>query len=349
MYLIIASFVLFLIIIFMLIFNKRLARFAYKDIQVSNISSYNYCKQLYNKQAKKSGTLPIPFINQFYLNNAFFIIKNKIIKNKPLDKIEKILFESKEFIKRNYIKNTIIFDNVLYINDYCRVMLIAKAVLLENNYKINSNDIEKYIEKYNLALTYNEILAIKEAFKYQIIVEFSKCAKYIIYHNKMKNKSKKRFSVKYIDSTVYCYYYGKYTNNFEMFNNELLKQNINFDNVVSEYFRINNYYIQKFYNLIQSLTNVEKLNNINLYIGNKLLENNYEFCKLSVDKKRDLFSKIAFLSNVCKVSENIVILALIEYSKIMNNKIEYILEENTKQFNNYVIEFGNLTPGKKKF
>ena len=100
MYLIIISSILFFIMLLMLVFNKRLARLSFKDIAITNITSYAYLNTIYKKEGKNNGSIPVPIINQFYINNAFFIIKNKIIKNKPLDKNEKLLYESKEFSRR---------------------------------------------------------------------------------------------------------------------------------------------------------------------------------------------------------------------------------------------------------
>lgn len=300
--------------------SKRLAKTSYKDVYISAIGSKNYTSKMLQKEGKIGGVVPSLSYSEKLIDYTYKVLRNKIQKNESLDTIEKMFYESYGVFKANYIKNTAKFDEVLYIDNYCRVIFIAKAVIKNTNAKIDYKSLDNFFNNYfiDTPLSYKEINILIDALKYQLIVETKNLSKYILHYVKMKKQAQKsRFISKNIDSVVYCYFRGGFSDNFEEFENIIQEKYRDYYQLTTKFHDTNNAKINRLYNIVFSLKYLETnyLNPLNYYDVYNILKNDFKFYYYPNETKNYVMEKLSNIATSVQVSESDVAVALIDYSK----------------------------------
>lgn len=345
---IIFSTIILAMMVFLTILSKQVAKFAYKDLFITDIGSVEYNSKIFNKKATTGGVVPKQTyikLNMMYLN---FIIKIKVLYNKPLDKLEVLFYENYNFFKQNIVKNTSKFGKLLYINEYCRVIYIANAILKENKNKITELEVKNFINSYNIVLTYNECDSLEDAFRYQIAIYLNEYIKFVLHLDKMKNKARKKFNKKYSNSVIYCYYCGKYSNDFEKYFENISNLYNSYDEVVSKYFNIINNKIYNINAVINTLQFVQKNDFLSLYSGYNVLNNNEKTANITHDKKRDILQ----LNSSIAINENIdefkSLYVAIEYANMVEKDVYFLLLNKDKKLVEYLTNKEQKKRCKKK-
>lgn len=291
MELIVISGVLLFFMVALSVINKKLASSSTGKVLVNYLGDKNYIKRAIVGKEKTSGEVP----NLFYFYFIIFVvtkgIKRKIKKGEKLESVEKAFIQSASSIKDDIKVKRKNFANLLYVNGFCRVILIAKSILLTSNYMLNDKNIKKYLDDFKVDLTVGELKNLPCAFNYQLVIEFGKVAKYILYLNAMKKKAKKGGKNLFFSST-YTYYFGKYTSDFELFEKMIKPYYDDYYIAVSKHLKTNSYYLNKTLSIVQVSKFLKSFYPLKLSKSFGILQNNVNFANYQPSIQLEVLEKI---------------------------------------------------------
>lgn len=287
-----------------------------RDEQVNTIKRSDYLFNINSYQNDNTIYL-YPDIKKFYENFKFILEhSNKLdlfTKNNFIKYILKKVYILVYFTKLN------IYDEFININEHKTNFTIFDKVKSTIFINISNNNIDTYINKFNLL--YSDISDILYKNEYQIISNLIK-QKYkyenrldIIYINRFNND----YDLKKFDNIIYEY-------NYLIFIKKILLELIN-DNKEKKYDNYNIIYILILYK------NLNFFEIINYYINNNIDFNNYN------RKKKYLKNIIDFYINSNNISHKIklIIKNTLIYNKIVNydflEKLDINIENYLKKIN----------------
>lgn len=337
MYLILISFVLFFVMIILFTVNKRLSKTAVKDVYVSLIGENDYTSKMLKKEGVKGGAVGSTIYLRLITKYAFKVIRDRKKKGLQLELIEKMYFEAYKLFENQNVKNTTIYDRLIYIDGYCRVMLIAKAILRKENYKLDYKSVDKFFNEFDIEtpLTYDEINSLKDALIYQIYVELKEIAKYVLHVVRMKRiASKKQLNPKYLSSLVYCYFRGQNEDDFAKFEETIKSRYYDYYEAASLFHNLNSYKTARLYNCVYAVKflNTNYFNPLNYYGVYDILQNDFAFKLYPVDTKRFIMEKLALTAGAVGENEGLIAEYLLAYASENETDLNSVIEAEYSDF-----------------
>lgn len=282
--------------------NKKLSFSSKKEVCIGYLGDEKYLKKALEGKEKTSGELPDLLYYYFQIFVVNRLVRRKIKKGETLENVEKAYVKIYGAIKENASVKRKNFANLLYVNGFCRVVIVARSVLEITNYNLTSQKIDKIFKENNIRLTKSELENLKGAFNYQLVIEYGKMARYILHLNNMKNKAKNGKD-KYCFSKVFVYFFGKHTDNFEDFESKIKTYFESYENAMREYEKLNIFYLKKALKIVRVIKYLKTFEPIKLSICYGILAKNGDFRGYEPNLQGEIIAKIEEIANKNNVDE----------------------------------------------